>query len=505
MDRWTRSVAASGGTVTQISPLTGRPMAQVPQSTPEDVMAAFDRARTAQAAWAAVPVRDRADRLLAFHDLVMRHRTELVEVVVAETGKTPVEAFEEVFEVAATARYYGILAPRYLAEYRVRGLVPVLTRVTVAAQPLGVVGIISPWNYPFFLSMGDGLAALVAGNAVVVKPASLTVRSAAYGADLLAAVGIPPDLWQVVAGPGERVGNQVIELADGLCFTGAISTGRRIAGRAGERLLPATFELGGKNPMIVLDDADPDRAAAGAVRSCYPSAGQLCVSTERLYVADALYGEFRDRLVDRIRRLRLRPGMHWDSDFGTLISQQQLDRVVAHVDDARAGGARVLVGGRARPDLAPFMYEPTVLEGVSPSMRCYGEETFGPVVSLYRFGDVDEAIALANGGQEGLSASVYGRDVRRATAVGRRIRCGMVNINEGWRATFGSIDAPMGGMRDSGLGYRNGREGLVRFTALQSVAAQRALPLAPLAGQGARAYARMFSAVEWGLRRIRRP
>ncbi|SDB87072.1 succinate-semialdehyde dehydrogenase / glutarate-semialdehyde dehydrogenase [Raineyella antarctica] len=346
-DGWAGRIAASSGeTLTKLSPLTGEPLAQVPQSGAEDVLAAFDRARAAQEQWSQVPAPERARRLLAFHDLVMAAREELIELIVAETGKTPVEAFEEVFAVAATARYYGLLAPRYLTSRRVRGVLPLLTRVVVNAVPYGVVGIISPWNYPFFLSMADGLAALVAGNAVVVKPASLTVMSAAYGAGLLAEAGIPADLWQVVAGPAERIGEKILASADAVCFTGSIQTGRRLAREAAGRLLPATFELAGKNPMIVLDDADPDRAAAGAVRSCFVSAGQLCVATERLYVADAVYDRFRGRLVERVRRMRLRPGMHWDSDLGTLIGPEQLDKVSRHVEDARSKGATVLVGRR---------------------------------------------------------------------------------------------------------------------------------------------------------------
>ncbi len=227
----------------------------------------------------------------------------------------------------------------------------------------------------------------------------------------------------------------------------------------------------------MLRDADLDRAAEGAVRACFSNAGQLCVSTERMFVADQVYDRFVDRFVARVKAMRMQPGLAWGADMGSLICRQQLDATSAHVEDAGAKGVRVLAGGRARPDLGPFFYEPTVLEGVTPDMACFGDETFGPVVSLYRFSDEADAIARANDGEYGLNASIYSQDGPRARAVAKQIRCGTVNINEAFAATFASIDAPMGGMRESGLGRRQGGEGILRYTESQSVATQRLLPL----------------------------
>jgi succinate-semialdehyde dehydrogenase/glutarate-semialdehyde dehydrogenase len=240
------------------------------------------------------------------------------------------------------------------------------------------------------------------------------------------------------------------------------------------------------------------------VRACFSNAGQLCVSTERMFVADQVYDRFVDRFVARVKAMRLQPGLAWGSDMGTLISQAQLDAVTAHVEDARGKGVRVLAGGRARPDLGPYYYEPTVLEGVTPDMRCFGEETFGPVVSVYRFSDEADAIARANDGEYGLNASVWTRDGDRGRAVARRIRCGTVNVNEAFAATFASIDAPMGGMRESGLGRRQGAEGILRYTETQSVATQRLLRFGPMLGLSDERYAKVMAAQLRLLKRLGR-
>ncbi len=354
--------------------------------------------------------------------------------------------------------------------------------------------LISPWNYPFTLALCDGLPALLAGNAVVHKPDGQTVLTALLGVGLLEEAGFPRDLWQVVAGPGRVLGSEIIGRADYLCFTGSTATGKVIAQQCAERLIGCSLELGGKNPILVLRDADIERAAEGAVRACFSNSGQLCVSTERMFVADQVYDRFVERFVARVNAMRLRPGLEWGSDMGSLISAEQLESVSAHVEDARAKGARVLAGGRARPDLGPYYYEPTVLEGVSPDMACFADETFGPVVSVYRFVDEADAVARANEGQYGLNASVYSRDGARARALARRIRCGTVNINEAFAATFASIEAPMGGMRESGLGRRQGSEGIHRYTETQSVATQRLIRIAPMLGMSDRTYAKVMTA-----------
>ncbi len=490
----TRRVLASGGRTHQVfSPLDSAPVAEIPQSEAADVAEAFARARRAQAAWARVPVRERAAMMLRLHDLVLDRQEEILDLICLESGKARKHAFDEPLHIALTARHYARNAERYLAPERPAGVIPVLTQVEVNRVPKGVVGIIAPWNYPFTMALCDGLPALLAGNAVVSKPDAQTMLSALLGAQLLEEAGFPADLWQVVAGPGTEIGPEIISRADYICFTGSTRTGKVIAAGCAERLIGCSLELGGKNPILVLRDADVERAAEGAVRASFSNAGQLCVSTERMFVADQVYDRFVDRFVARTQAMSLGASTEWGLDMGSLISPAQLRTVTEHVDDAVAQGAHVLAGGRARPDLGPYVYEPTILEGVTPEMTCFAHETFGPVVSVYRFHDEAEAVDRANDGQYGLNASVWTRDTARGREVARRIKCGTVNVNEAFGASFASIGAPMGGMRESGLGRRQGAEGIHRYTESQTVATQRLMRFAPMFGMSDAAYARTMT------------
>ncbi|HEX6148501.1 succinic semialdehyde dehydrogenase [Nocardioides sp.] len=488
-----RLVATTGDTSPVESPLNGQPLAHVPQSSTADVEEALSRARRAHEKWAASPLEQRTEALLRLHDLVLDRQAEICDLIGLEGGKARKDAFMELAHVALTARYYARTARDHLQTRRVPGLFPGLTHVQVNRVPKGVVGIISPWNYPFTLALSDGLPALLAGNAVVIKPDAQTMLTALLGAELLEEAGFPRDLWQVVAGPGREIGPPLIAGADFLCFTGSTATGKVIASQCAERLIGCSLELGGKNPLLVLRDADIETATEGAARASFSNAGQLCVSSERLFVADQVYDRFVDRFVARTEAMTLGSSLDWSVDMGPLISQDQLDTVTAHVEDALAKGARVLTGGRARPDLGPYFFEPTVLEGVSPDMTCFGEETFGPVVSLYRFHDEADAVARANAGQYGLNAAIYSEDGRRAREIARQIRCGTVNVNEGFGATFGSLAAPMGGMRQSGMGRRQGAEGLLRYTDTQSVATQRGLRIGPSFGLSQEQYAKLMT------------
>jgi succinate-semialdehyde dehydrogenase/glutarate-semialdehyde dehydrogenase len=301
------------------------------------------------------------------------------------------------------------------------------------------------------------------------------------------------------------VGTSLIGKSDFVCFTGSTATGKRVAEQCAERLIGCSLELGGKNPILILRDADLDKAAEGAVRATYSNAGQLCVSTERMIVADEVYDAFVERFVARTEGMRLGAGHDWTIDMGTLISRDQLDTVTAHVEDAVAKGARVLTGGKPRPDIAPYFFEPTVLEGVTPDMTCYGNETFGPVIALYRFSSETEAIAKANEGSYGLNAAIYSRDGRRARAIAREVRCGTVNVNEAYGATFASVDAPMGGMRQSGLGRRQGAEGIHRYTEPQSVATQRVHGFHPVRGMSNERVAQVLTAGARLMRKLGRP
>ncbi len=488
-----RIISSTGQSVTSYAPATGQPLASIPQSSVDDVREAVQRAKRAQAAWSRTSIDERAAMLLRLHDIVLDRQDEILDMICAESGKARKHAFDEPLHVALTARYYGRTAHRHLDTERCPGVIPVLTRAEVNHVPKGVVGIIAPWNYPFTLAICDGLPALLAGNAVVTKPDAQTMLTALLGAQLLEEAGFPRDLWNVVAGPGRELGTPLIEGSDYVCFTGSTATGKVIAKQCAEKLIGCSLELGGKNPILILRDADVERAAEGACRASFSNAGQLCVSTERMFVADQVYDRFVERFVAHVQAMRLDAGGSWGSDMGTLISQDQLDTVSAHVADAVAKGARVLAGGKARPDLGPFFYEPTVLEGVTPEMTCFGTETFGPVVSIYRFHDEADAVARANDGEYGLNASIYSRDVKRARGIARQVKCGTVNINEAFGATFASIDTPMGGMRESGMGRRQAGEGILRYTESQAVASQALLRFAPQYGMNDEQYAKVMT------------
>ena len=468
-----RVVSSTGRTADTSAPFTGARLAAVPESDPADVTTAFERARAAQREWAATPPRRRAEVLLRFHDLVLDQQDRLLDLIQWESGKARKHAFEEIADVAITARYYARRGPGFLRPRRRAGALPGLTKTHELHHPKGVVGVISPWNYPFSLAVGDALAAVMAGNAVVHKPDSQTPLIALAGVQLFVDAGLPEGLWQVVYGPGPLIGGAVIDEADYVCFTGSTATGRTVAAQAGRRLVGCSLELGGKNPMLVFDDADLDKAAECAVRACFSSAGQLCISIERMYVADRVREEFLARFLDRVRAMRLSAGFDFDTDMGSLVSATQLATVTEHVDDAVGKGATVLAGGKGRPDVGPYFFEPTVLTDVTDAMTLFADETFGPVVSVYGFGSEAEAVELANATSYGLNASVWTGDADRGARVASRIRAGTVNVNEGYGAAWGSVDSPMGGMGDSGVGRRHGREGILRFTESQTVAVQR--------------------------------
>ncbi|MGW1139418.1 succinic semialdehyde dehydrogenase [Streptomyces zhihengii] len=490
--RLTKGVAGSGRTVNH-APFTGEKLADLPESTPEDVAAAFGRARAAQRVWEATPVRARAAVLLRFHDLVLERQAEVLDLIQLETGKARLHAHEEVLAVAVSARHYGRRAPAYLRPKHHTGVVPVLTKTTELRQPRGVVGQIAPWNYPLELSVGDALPAFVSGNAVVMKPDTETALTALWARDLLIEAGLPAEVFQVVIGEGPVVGPEVVRHADYVSFTGSTRTGREVAQGAAARLVGVSLELGGKNAMLVLRDADVEKAAAGAVRACFSSAGQLCISIERLYVHESVADDFVARFAARTRAMRLGNSLAYGADMGSLVGARQLETVTRHVEEAVAKGATVVAGGVARPDIGPYFFEPTILDGVEAPMAVCGEETFGPVVAIYRFSDEDEVVELANATAYGLNSSVWTKDGRRGHAVAAKLRTGTVNINEGYAPAYGSVQAPMGGMKDSGLGRRHGSEGILKYTEAQTVAQQRLMPLAPSFGMDDEKYAKFMS------------
>lgn len=459
------------------APFTGQQLGTVPAGTARDVHRAVERARSAQSAWAARPMADRVAALDRFAQLVRRTRTELLDLVQLETGKAREHALAEWTDVIATAGYYADNAGRITASERRSGAFPFVTETTVHHDPIGVVGVIAPWNYPLTLAISDALPALAAGNAVVLKPAEQTPFTALRLGELAEKAGVPADVLSIVPGTGETAGAALTERADYLSFTGSTPVGRTIAGRAGERLVGASLELGGKGPAVVGPDVDIETAVRGAVSGAFDNAGQLCIATQRLYVHESIFESFRDRFLTAVESLSVGPGFDFETDVGAVISEPQLQRVESHVEQSVAAGATLLAGGRRRRDLGPLFYEPTVLTDVPTDAPIACEETFGPVASLVPVESVDEAVARANDTPYGLHGAVYTGDSGRGEAIARRLDTGTVTVNDSYAAAWLSTDAPMGGRKDSGLGRRHGPEGIRRYTSAQTVATQRTGPL----------------------------
>jgi succinate-semialdehyde dehydrogenase/glutarate-semialdehyde dehydrogenase len=497
-----RAAAGGAAPVGTTAPASGAKLADLPQSNAADIDAAFARARVAQRVWAARPLGERVAVLRRLHDLILREQAEILDIIQCETGKARSHAFEEVADVAINSRYYARTAATALAPKSRSGALPLLTTAREVRHPKGVVLVISPWNYPLALSVSDALPALVAGNAVVSRPDNQTALTTLWAHELAERAGLPADVWQVVLGRGKDIGADLIQSADFVDYTGSTATGRGIATQAAARLIGCSLELGGKNPMLVLDDANVAKAAEGAIRACFSSAGQLCESMERIYVHERIHDEFVAQFVANVEEMRLGAGLSYDSDMGSLTFARQLESVTAHVEDAKAKGATVLTGGRARPDLGPYFYAPTVLSDVTPEMKVYRDETFGPVVSVYRVTDDEDAIAQANDTAYGLNASIWTRDVRRGQRLAQRLHAGAVNINEGYAAAWGSVDAPSGGVGDSGLGRRHGAEGILKYTDVQTIATQRLLPIAPLPGMSDEVWAKTMTVALWAMRRL---
>ena len=455
------------------APFTGEELFRFPVATAHDVERAVEYARVG------VGQGNRAAILLRLHDLVQDNEELILDLIQAENGKSRAHAYDELMDLYNCARFYAVNIRKAFGTERHPGALPVLTKTRTQHYPLGVVGLISPWNYPLSLGVGDVLAALSAGNAVVHKPDSQTTLTAILLRRLAIEAGLPEAAWQLVPGNGAEVGDALIPLVDGLSFTGSTQAGKSIAAQAAGRLIPTMLELGGKNPMLVLDDAPLKPTSQGAVRTAFSSSGQLCMSAERAYVHESIVEGFLKELTMALDQQVLGAAFSDAATIGSLTSQRQLDTIVAHVEDAVSKGATVVYGGKARPDLGPFFYEPTVLTGVTPEMDLYAAETFGPVLAVYPVHSDAEAIQRANDTNYGLSASVWSGNSRRAWKVASQLEAGMVNINEGFAAAYGSIAAPGGGVKDSGLNHRHGITGMRLWANERTVAEQRLHPLAP--------------------------
>jgi acyl-CoA reductase-like NAD-dependent aldehyde dehydrogenase len=428
----------------------------------EEITAAVTRARSAQARWAATPWASRRRIIQRFQQILCDEQDKVAGVITREAGKPLAEAVStEILVALDTAKYLLDTVPAFLRPEAVPHSNPVmkLKRGVLCREPYGVIGIISPWNYPFSLPAVQTLTALATGNAVVLKPSEFTPFSSLELERLLRASGLDPDLLQVITGEGPT-GAALLESAiDKLIFTGSVATGKRVAQAAAARLLPVVLELGGKDPMIVLQDADIDVASSAAVWGAFMNAGQTCLSVERCYVHESIYDDFLKACVEKAAKLRLGAGTDPDTDVGPMIHGRQLRIVQTHVDDAVTRGAKLLAGGNALPKLGANFFAPTILAGVDHSMLLMREETFGPVLPVRSFKTEDEAVALANDSEFGLSASIWTRNRSRGEALARGVNAGTVMVND-VVACFGICEAPHGGVKASGIGRTHGRFGL---------------------------------------------
>jgi acyl-CoA reductase-like NAD-dependent aldehyde dehydrogenase len=462
-------VQIAARTVTSVNPATGEVLRELDGTGDKEVVAAVARAQAAQPAWRNLDIKKRIAIVRDFQRRLHEKKSEIAEAITHEAGKPQTEALvTEVLVVLDAARFLIDHAHRLLSDESVPhgNLATKLKRGRLVREPYGVIGIISPWNYPFSIPATETLAALVAGNAVVLKPSEFTSLVAVELCSLLHAAGVPHDIVQLVIGDGATGAVLVRSPIDKLVFTGSVSTGKRIAAAAAERLLPVVLELGGKDPMLVLDDANVDVASSAAVWGAFVNAGQACLSVERCYVHASLYEKFVTVCAEKTKKLRVGNGMDPEIDVGPLIHERQLRIVEAHVQDAKARGARLLAGGARLPQLGANFYAPTVLADVTHEMRIMSEETFGPVLPVMSFDSDDEAVRLANDSEYGLAASVWTRNTARGERLARRIHAGTVMVND-VISCFGISEAPHGGFKISGLGRTHGRFGLEEMVRLK--------------------------------------
>ncbi|MCC3312570.1 aldehyde dehydrogenase family protein [Nocardia africana] len=456
------------------SPVDRRRIGELEVDTTAEVQSAVARARAAQPAWAARSIAERAEILRAAVGVIVARRAEIAETIRTETGKPEAEALGvEIVPACDFLNYWTGRARRDLRSHRQRlhGYLKPLKKLYMQYQPLGVIGVVTPWNAPFVLSLNPVVQALVAGNTVVFKPSEVTPRSGEWVARVLHEAGVPEDVVQVLHGDGETGAALVDSDIDKVCFTGSVGTGRKIAAACATRLLPCTLELGGKDAMIVCADADLERAAAGAVYLSMFNTGQVCMSVERIYVVDSVADEFIRLVTEKAAAVTYGPG---DTDMGPLFWDRQRDIVIRHIDDAKAKGADIVVGGAA--DTGDGLYfQPTVVVGVHHDMDLMTEETFGPVTAIMRVRDEDEAIRLANDCKYGLSGSVFTKDAAKARRIAAQLTTGSVVHNDA-AVIYGVPEAPFGGRKDSGVGQVNGPGALRGFTHAQPVLIDRWQP-----------------------------
>jgi succinate-semialdehyde dehydrogenase/glutarate-semialdehyde dehydrogenase len=485
-----------------LSPVSLESIGEFDCATPEDVRSAVERARKAQLAWADLSFTERGHYLRRLLKQMVQRQNEIVDLVVKETGKARAEAISmEVYSSCDALSYYAKRAESILRpeKRRLHGVMSLAKKLRIVYKPLGVVGLITPWNGPVVLSVTPLAQALMAGNAVVHKPSEVTPFSAMLVKQMAEDAGFPPDLYQVLQGDGETGAALLQAGVDKVSFTGSVATGRKVAVACAEQLIPFTLELGGKDAMIVCKDADLDRAAQGAVIGSCMNTGHYCCGTERIYVVEDVYDEFVEKVVEQASQLR--QGDSGEFDVGAVFWDKQLNIIEDHMEDARTKGATVRVGGRRNPDLKGLFYEPTVVTDVNHDMVLMRKETFGPIIPIMKVRDEDEALRLANDSEYGLNGNVWTRDTERGIELAARMETGGACVND-MAITYGLPEAPFGGVKSSGLGQVNGPAGLRGYCHAMPISADRkgkgkiqgAYPYTEKANQGMQKFIRFL----WG-------
>jgi acyl-CoA reductase-like NAD-dependent aldehyde dehydrogenase len=470
--------AGAANTIGVENPATGGLVSTVPVLGTAELEAMAARARAAQPQWAAIGFPGRARVMRRAQKWMLDNADRVLDTVVSETGKAYEDAqLADLGYTSVALGFWAKEAEGYLADERVSAWNnPLMAgkKLIVRYEPHGLVGVIGPWNFPIANSFGDCVPALMAGNAVILKPSEVTPLSSLLMAEMLRDCGMPDDVFQVATGDGQT-GAALIASVDCVMFTGSTRTGTKVMQAAAERLVPCYLELGGKDPMVVCADADVDRAANAAAFYSMNNAGQVCISVERCYVEEPVYDAFVDKVTETVRGLRQGPATEPGAvDVGAVIFAPQLDIVSGHVDDAVQKGARVLTGGHGHSERGRF-FEPTVLVDVDHSMRIMNEETFGPTLPIMKVGSAEEAIRLANDSEYGLQASVWTKDLERGEQLARRIQAGTVSVND-VQSNFMALNLPMGGWKTSGMGTRHGAGGIRKYCRSQSLLVNRFAP-----------------------------
>ncbi len=491
--------APAGAEIPVENPATGATVATVPDLGADAVAEMAARGRAAQPEWEAYGFEGRARVMLRAQKWLMDNTERVVSTIVSETGKTFEDAvFAEVGYGGFAFGFWAKNAGKYLADEQVKSsqLMVKGKKLLMRYRPLGLIGVIGPWNYPFTNSFGDCIPALMAGNSVILKPSEVTPLTSMLLAEGLRECGLPEGVLQIATGRGET-GAALIDHVDMIMFTGSTRTGRKVAEAAARRLIPASLELGGKDPMVVLSDADLERAANFATYYSMQNAGQTCISIERVYVEEPVYDEFVAKVSEKVRALRVgKPEGFGSVEVGAITFPPQLETIKDHVADAQQKGARVLTGGRQLPGEGRF-YEPTVLVDVDHTMKCMTEETFGPTLPIMKVHDADEAVRLANDSPYGLGASVFSRDAARGEAIARRIEAGAANVNDAM-INYTALEMPMGGAKASGIGTRHGMGGIRKYCNHQAIvvtsrmAMKREVHMFPYKGRTSRMLTGLF-------------